>query len=179
MSDEPTVAAIFKDDAVYEGGHPRFLKKSRGTLMIWSNRLEFRARKGSFSVSIGDVVGCDLRPMQFGFVRSVVGATDRAVQVSTPMAFVTCNIDGDPYELRFHMVAWTIPGEAENAVKFKDALYTLQPFFAKNPLHGTGSGAADAEATANELRQLAALKTEGVITEQEFTDKKRMLLDRL
>ncbi len=175
---------IFEETATYEGGHPKFLKKSRGKLALRADGLEFQSGKSHFVVAIHDVVECDLRPMQFSTLRSIVGGTARAIQTQTPMAHLTCFVEGHEYELRFHIGgALTVPGESENARKFKDALYTLAPSFATS----SDASAALPDAASHDdsaditelLRQLAALKAEGILSEEEFVTKKAELLDRL
>ncbi len=114
---------MFQVAATYEGGHPLEPNKQRGELMVWPDRLEHATRKGSMTVPLSDISGCELRPMQFGLMRSAVGGENRALQAQTPMAFIACTMNGFPCELRFHIHgALTIPGESKKAQEFRDAL---------------------------------------------------------
>lgn len=100
------------------------------------------------------------------------------------MAHVTCRIGDHSYELRFHVHALTLPGETQNARKFRGALYTLQPSFAKAvedtaPALVAGAGKTPPQDVVTLLRQLAELRDGGIITDDEFAQKKAELLSRL
>jgi Short C-terminal domain len=172
-----TGSLVYQVGATYEGGHPEYLQKMSGNLSVRSTGVLFNGRN-SLPVSISDVIGCELHPMQFGLVRSIFASRARALQVQLVMAHLMCLIKEQPYELRFHIHgSLTIPGESENARKFRDALYTLKPQFANlaSPLLPQPSSGD----IPRQIRQLDALRREGILTDEEFDQKKGELLSRM
>lgn len=192
---------LFKVTATYEGGHPEFTKKQRENITLWPTRLDFGSdRKSLFSIPLDDIGGCELRPMQYSALRSMIGSDNRAIQTQTPMAFIACTISGFPCELRFHIHgAMTIPGESKkarelqdalNAAKFKSSL-SSPPGAAVStnpssdmsdsavPSNSATPGGTDADIIMGQIRQLAALHSEGILTDDEFSQKKAELLGRL
>jgi hypothetical protein len=174
---------VFKVRATYDGGHPEFQDKQDGELRLYPERLEFAANKNNFAIQIGDIIGCELKNMHMGGWRTMLGSDNRAVQTQTTVAQVQCNVKGLPYEVRFDVHALTVTGAAENARKFRDALYRFQPSFARPAAPAaspaTAAPPADGDDIPARLRQLATLKEEGVLTKEEFAAKKAELLSRL
>ena len=177
MADMEADSLLFEVGAAYEGGHPQFVHGATGKLLLQQDLLEFKSREVSFTIPISDVVGCELQPQQFSLLRTMFAAEARSLQMETNMAHVTCNIGGLPYELRFHIHgALTIPGESKKARAFRDILYTRQQCFARpaNEVEAPTHAAIPAE-----IRELARLHDDGILTDEEFGRKKAELLARL
>jgi hypothetical protein len=69
---------LFKVGASYDGGHPQHRHDYQGHLVLWHDRLEFTG-SGMFTIPVGTIIGCELRPQQLGVMRSILLTNNRAL----------------------------------------------------------------------------------------------------
>lgn len=180
------VKELYRVAATYDGGHPAHLKRSRGDLVLYPDGVEMAARRDPFVISLYEVLGCDLQPAQWGLWRTALSnGKDRALQEQRTVAVVRCYVGGVEYEVRFTIRgALTAPGAARKAQQFKDRLYTLRPGFAtpggQAPVAAASPAApAPGDDIYAQIRKLASLRDDGLVSDDEFSLKKAELLARL
>jgi hypothetical protein len=168
---------LFKAGASYEGGHPGLLgRHGKGDLTIWPERVEFVSRKVRFAIPLNTVTDVELGEAQRGVLRGAAISYNVAFQALTPMVNLTCQMDGATQRLRFHIHALTLPGESKRAREVLDHLNALRSAFAATEQPASPVRAGD---VAGELRELAKLRDEGILTQVEFESSKARLLEKL
>jgi uncharacterized membrane protein YqaE (UPF0057 family) len=175
------VVALKRMNASYEGGHPDHPKKKNGKLVLWSDRVEFEAGRISFHISLDELTGCELKPYQLGFGRSLSLSDDRSYQTLNSMIHFPCIVGGYSQEPRFHIFqGMTLHGHAASAADFRDALLALRPPFTRSsaPAAPSPPTATDID-LATRLRELASLRDDGILTDEEFEAKKVDILARM
>ncbi len=175
---EPNEQIAFQQMASYRGGvrgYPNSAK-SAGQAFILSNSLAFYDSSMTCKIYYKQLIDARLDFFQMGGVRGVIALGDVGRQLQqTKNILDLCYLDDEGTErnAKFQIHgALSIPGEAEKATEFLNHILEFKGQF----LNRFSSSSSD---PLFKLEKLQKLKDQGVITDFEFQEKKRKILDQL
>jgi hypothetical protein len=187
--DDGGEAPLEKYTVVYKGGHPGLPKSKSGgiQLLLMADEFQLNPTMGSKSywqpvaMSYDRVNDVQIVARQVSTLESIVGGMDsKQLNQDNNLHFDYLDDGGQQLVLRFEMLTGTtVMGQAKKCREFEDRLRNLgirgrfrAPAAAPDP-------AAPVTDIADQIAKLAALRDQGILTDQEFDTKKADLLNRL
>ena len=169
---------VFYQMATYKGGvrgYPNASQNS-GFAFVLDHSFAFYDNQVLWKVAYERIIEAKLDFFQMGGVRGFLASGDVGRQLQqTKNTLELCYLDDENTErsAKFQIHgAMTIAGEAEKAMEFLNYLLEFKGEFASK-------SANDQSDPIFKLEKLKKLREQGLITESEFDDKKRKLLDLL
>ena len=189
-------AALETYKVVYKGGHPDLPKAKSGEirLLILPEELQLHPTMGSKSywnrldIPYGDVVDVQIVARQVGTLEAVVGGLDsRQLNQDNNIHIRYVDGSGNEITLRLEMLSGiTVQNQAKKCRELEDRLRNLgilakfrgAPAAAAAPAAGATATGGTGD-IADQIAKLAALRGQGILSEEEFAAKKTDLLDRM
>jgi len=176
--------------AKYLGGMPGVNAKDGidGVLGVAVDGIEFddHRKKDDLGIPFASILSVELAVLQANIRQAFQEDVQATIARTTltPVVVFHCLTDAGRSEVRFYVTdgagsfarlsAAGLANQAQNAIAFRDAVLEHEFEFAEaEPAPARGS------TIAQTLRELAELRDEGIVTLDEFNEKKRQLLDRL
>jgi hypothetical protein len=157
-------------------GHPSE-SKSHGFGFVLTESFAFYDREATCRIPHGRILGADLRTFQPSGFRAVLAGGDvgrQLQQVKNYVAITYVDEVGSERTASFQIHgALSIPGEEIRATEFLNHLLEFKSSFS---LKGGMPNIGD---PSDAMRKLNSLKENGLISEQEFHEKRQHILDRL
>ncbi|MEG4318861.1 MULTISPECIES: SHOCT domain-containing protein [unclassified Microcoleus] len=169
---------VFYQTATYKGGVRGYPNASQnpGFAFVLDYSFAFYDNQVLCKLAYERIIEAKLDFFQMGGVRGFLASGDVGRQLQqTKNTLELCYLDDENTErsARFQIHgAMTIAGEAEKAMEFLNYLLEFKGEF-------TSKSANDQSDPISKLEKLKNLRAQGLITESEFDDKKRKLLDLL
>lgn len=188
----PQEGGFIRYEVTYQGGHPDFQldkKKSPYILLdIMPDRFSFLAKPQSedwftgFEIPYNRVVSLEIVERTISNAEVWLGgANNPNQQQKNVLEIKYIDEAGDEYVVRNEMLTGTtIMGQARVCQEMLDLLRTkgiMKQFKGTESSHASnGSGGMD---VLGQIEKLAKLKEQGILTEEEFANKKAALLEQL
>jgi len=184
---DPVALETYK--LAYKGGHPDLPKAKIGEvrLLITPESFVFNPTLGSkkfwnaMTLPYSEVSGVEIVARQVSTGEAMLGGMNsRQLNQDNNMHFSYVNGSGNPMMLRFEMISGvTVMGQAKKCREFEDRLRSLG---ITNKFKRAESAVVSTPAPDDipaQIAKLAGLRDQGILSEDEFTTKKRELLSRL
>lgn len=183
---EPTALETYQ--VVYRGGHPDLPKPKAGgiRLLVTPKEFVFEPTTGSrkfwprLSVPYERVSDVSIVARQVSTFEGIAGGLNsRQLNQDNNIHLAYTEPDGTGRLLRFEMLTGvTVMGQARKCTEFEDRLRNLG---IRDQFATADSGASPEPSSdiPGQIAQLAKLRDQGVLTQDEFDVKKKDLLDRL
>jgi hypothetical protein len=188
-SDDGGEAPQEKYTVVYKGGHPDLPKAKSGgiQLLLMADEFQFNPTMASKSywnpvrVPYDSVNDVRIVARQVGTFETVLAGMD-AKQLNQDNNLHVDYVDdaGRQLVLRFEMLTGTtVMGQAKKCREFEDRLRNLGIRARFRASAAAPAGTAPATDITDQIAKLAALRDQGILTDEEFSAKKAELLSRL
>ena len=186
---EKEIGLIAKYDVTYKGGHPDYPKEKIGTieLKIFTDRFElvptFNSKNwfNGIILPYNKIFNVQIVQRQVGTIEGLLGGLDsRQLNQANNIHINYENEQEQKLLLRLEMLSGiTVMGQAKKCLEFEDGLRVNQikeKFTIPSEKEMEGKNSFDIPI---QIEKLASLRDKGIITQQEFENKKQDLLSRL
>jgi Short C-terminal domain len=170
----PVARVLHKEKATYRGGIKGFPHEKAGTAFLTDVGFEFHGAPVHFDAAFGRIVSVTLEQFRPSAFRVLVVTSGTVPLVKNVLALTYLD-EADVQrtaEFQIHG-AVTLQGEAEKAAELVNRLTDFKHLFVRTDHTATPS--LDA---VSQLRELKSLLDAGVLTPEEFEEKKRVVLTR-
>ena len=188
---KPAEAGLLESySVVYLGGHPDYPKEKAGSIgfKVFTDRFELSptfGTKGWFKglvICFDKTLGLEIVERQVGSLEGMLGGLNsRQLNQRNNIHITYRSDDGKEILLRLEMLSGvTVMGQAKKCQQFLDRMRThgILAKFQVNPNAGRVPGNV-ADDIPTQIQKLAALRDTGILTEEEFANKKTDLLSKM
>ena len=189
---KPLEGAIIRYEVIYKGGLPEYPKAKSGAIgmNIMEDRFSFIKTNGSkdwfenFDILYSTITDLHIEKRMISTGEMLLGGGDDPNQQQENNICITFETeDGRELMLRVEMLTGvTIYGQAGKCREFMDILRQnsiLKKFKGESTNTAQAAKSTDTPDILSQIEKLSALKDAGILTEEEFTEKKTLLLSRL
>ena len=173
---------------VYKGGHPDYLQDKIGEIdfFICEDRFELQPTLGSkkwfngLNIAFNSISDLKIVQRQVGTMEGILGGLDSRQLNQANNIHITYQINGQEIVLRLEMLSGiTVMGQAKKCLELEDRLRTnnIRNKFRKVVVTNINNS-ADYN-IPDLLEKLSTLHEKGIITKEEFDNKKKELLDKM
>jgi hypothetical protein len=171
---------------VYKGGHPDYPKSKAGMIDFYTcpDRFEFTATMGSkdwfkgLVIPFNTISDLQIVQRQVGTVEGIFGGLDSRQLNQPNNIHITYMSNEQEVTLRLEMLSGvTVMGQAQKCLEFEDRLKTNS---IRSKFIQTNSKAGQNETDIpSQIEKLASLMEKGILTKDEFDNKKADLLAKM
>ena len=189
----PQEGGLIRYEVTYKGGHPNFqLEKKKSpyiVLDIMPDRFSFLATSQSenwftgFEIPYNRVVSLEIVERTISNTEMLLssGGDNSDLRQKNVIEIKYLDEAGDEFVVRNEMLTgFTVMGQAKVCLEMLDLLRTkgiMKQF--KGTENSNSNNAFGGDDVLKQIEKLAALKDSGIITEDEFNQKKVVLLEKL
>lgn len=189
----PQEGGLIRYEVIYKGGHPDFQlekKKSPYILLdIMPDRFSFLAKPQSedwftgFEIPYNRVVSLEIVERTISNAEMLLssGSNNSDLRQKNVIEIKYLDEVGDEYVVRNEMLTGTtVMGQAKVCQEMIDLLRTkgiMKQF--KGTENGHSANASGGDDVLSQIERLVKLKEQGILTEEEFANKKAVLLEQL
>lgn len=176
---------------IYKGGHPDYPKAKAGAIKLGLHPEEFvlESTRGTqrwfrgITIPYDQVRNVEIVARNVSTVEGVLGGLNSRQLNQDNNIHITYNAGGQEIVLRLEMLTGvSVMGQAAKCREFKDRLRTLgilDKFQTSGTADSSSKPTSDTEDVLDQISKMAALKDQGILSEEEFQAKKADLLSRM
>lgn len=188
----PQEGGLIRYEVTYKGGHPDFqLEKKKSPyiiLDIMPDRFSFLSKPQSedwftgFEIPYSQVISLEIVERTISTAESFLssGSNNSDLRQKNVLEITYLDEENNEYVVRNEMLTGTtVMGQAKVCQEMLDLLRIngiLKKFKGKSDSHVASTGTDD---IISQIEKLAKLKEQGILTEEEFSEKKTVLLAKL